>query len=142
MSNNKYKIPENSNFTNFYTQQYSSNINYQNIAHSFEQTSENESGSNFDLDSEIKIPISLYKKLEKLGIIDKSGIREYNIGKSNYSQKLIQPWVVWNDYPELTSWDHDIIKRVLRTKEGEDRKMDYEKIIHDCKERIRQLNLE
>jgi hypothetical protein len=44
------------------------------------------------------------------------------------------------DYPELTSWDDDIIKRVLRTKEGTSREEDYEKIIHDCEERLRQLS--
>ena len=34
------------------------------------------------------------------------------------------------------------MKRVLRTKEGEDRITDYEKIIHICQERIRQLKFE
>ena len=83
----------------------------------------------------------LYRKLDYLGILP-SVERSYNIGKSNYSEHTIQPWSIWLDYPELTSWDHDIIKRVLRTKEGESRFTDYEKIIHDCEERIRQLRLE
>ena len=93
-----------------------------------------------------EISDELYAKLEYLGIIQNE-VRSHNVGKSNYSKKTIQPWAVWLDYPELTGWDDDIIKRVLRIKEeegmsvNEARKMDYEKIIHNCQERIRQLNL-
>ena len=65
-------------------------------------------------------------------------VRSYNIGESNYSKHKIQPWDIWEEY-ELNPWDADIVKRVLRTKKGNDRVMDYEKIIHICKERIRQL---
>ena len=67
--------------------------------------------------------------------------REYNVGKSDYSQHKIQPWEIWYDY-KLNPWDADIIKRVLRTKEDTPRKEDYEKIIHTCLERIRQINSE
>jgi len=91
---------------------------------------------------QVKIDWSLYKELKYLGIIrdhTEKDVRSFNIGKSNYSKHLIQPWTIWLDYPELTSWDHDIIKRVLRTKEGESRESDYEKIIHDCEERLRQI---
>ena len=94
-----------------------------------------------------EISDELYAKLEYLGIID-NGVRNHNVGKSNYSKKTIQPWAVWLDYPELTGWDDDIIKRVLRIKEeegmskNEARKMDYEKIIHNCQERIRQIGIE
>lgn len=84
-----------------------------------------------------KIPITLYQKLKLLGIIP-SAERLYNIGKSDYSKHLIQPWSIWIDY-NLNAFDADIVKRVLRTKEGESRIIDYEKIIHICKERIRQL---
>jgi len=73
------------------------------------------------------------------GTMEAIGHRNKNVGKSNYAKKKIQPWDIWLEYPELTSWDHDIIKRVLRTKEGESRLMEYEKIIHVCEERIRQL---
>jgi len=51
---------------------------------------------------------------------------------------------LWQDY-NLNPWDADIIKRVLRTKkepglsDAESRMLDYQKIIHICKERIRQL---
>lgn len=95
---------------------------------------------------QVTIDFELYKELKKLGIIhdckEDVDIRSFNIGNSNYSKHIIQPWSIWLDYPELTSWDHDIIKRVLRTKKGESRLMDYEKIIHDCNERIRQIKLE
>ena len=94
-----------------------------------------------------EISDELYAKLEYLGIIQ-NDVRSHNVGKSNYSKKVIQPWTVWLDYEELTPWDYDIIKRVLRIKEeegmsaNEARKMDYEKIIHNCQERIRQIDLE
>lgn len=70
-----------------------------------------------------------------------SNVRDYNIGKSDYSKHKIQPWDIWLEF-DLNPWDADIVKRVLRTKEGEDRKLDYEKIIHVCQERIRQLEAE
>lgn len=64
--------------------------------------------------------------------------RSYNVGKSDYSKKKIQPWDLWIEY-DLNPFDADIVKRVLRTKEGESRILDYKKIIHVCEERIRQL---
>lgn len=87
----------------------------------------------------MEISDELYDKLKYLGIIP-DDTRSYNVGESNYSKHIIQPWSIWLDYPELTSFDHDIIKRVLRTKTGENRETDYLKIIHIAKERIRQLN--
>ena len=71
---------------------------------------------------------------------DKTLVRNYNIGDSDYAQHKIQPWDIWLEY-NLNPWDADIIKRVLRTKIGNDRALDYEKIIHICQERLRQLNL-
>ena len=88
------------------------------------------------------------EKLIKYGILGSDDTRNYNVGKSNYSSHLLQPWALWLDYPELTSFDHDIIKRILRTKkqygitENESRMEDYQKIIHICNERIRQLKIE
>lgn len=67
--------------------------------------------------------------------------QSYHIGKSDYSRHVIQPWNIWLEY-NLNPWDADIVKRVLRTKEGEDRMLDYKKIIHVCQERIRQLEAE
>ena len=89
---------------------------------------------------------SLYNRLEKLGLIPNE-VRKDNVGKSDYSKHTIQPWSIWLDY-DLNAWDADIVKRVLRTKEEpgmpykESRIMDYNKIIHICKERIRQLESE
>ena len=98
------------------------------------------------LSSNLKAQIDwdLYNKLKLLGIVNakENNVRDHNVGNSNYSKHTIQPWSIWLDYPELTSWDHDIIKRVLRTKKGETRAMDYEKIIHDCEERLRQIEIE
>lgn len=94
------------------------------------------------------IPIgeNLYRSFERLGLIPNE-VRKGHVGQSNYSQHVIQPWSIWLDY-NLNAWDADIVKRVLRTKtepgltEKESRKLDYEKIIHICNERIRQLDLE
>ena len=68
-------------------------------------------------------------------------VRDYNVGKSDYAKHKIQPWDIWKEY-NLNPWDADIVKRVLRTKEGESRRLDYEKIIHICSERIRQIDAE
>lgn len=65
-------------------------------------------------------------------------VRSHNVGDSDYSTRTIQPWDIWLEY-ELNPWDADIIKRVLRNKASQSRKMDYEKIIHVCQERIRQI---
>lgn len=81
----------------------------------------------------------ILKPLRELGLLDASGVRSKNAGKSDYSKHLIQPWAIWIDY-KLNPWDADIVKRVLRTKDGEPRRLDYEKIIHVCQERIRQLD--
>lgn len=87
-----------------------------------------------------QIDWDLYQKLKYLGIIP-SEERTYNIGNSDYSKHIIQPWSIWLDW-ELNPWDADIVKRVLRTKQGDSRITDYEKIIHICKERVRQLKNE
>jgi len=89
--------------------------------------------------TEVKtIPLALYEKLRHLGIID-AAERNTNVGASNYSEHIIQPWAIWQEY-DLNAWDADIIKRVLRTKSGESEELDYKKIIHICEERLRQLN--
>lgn len=67
-------------------------------------------------------------------------IRSYNVGESDYAKHKIQPWDIWIEY-KLNPFDADIVKRVLRHKKTDSRKMDYEKIIHICKERIRQLEI-
>lgn len=68
-------------------------------------------------------------------------VQSYNVGKSDYADHAIQPWDIWKEY-NLNPWDADIVKRVLRSKEGEPRALDYEKIIHICKYRIAELSKE
>lgn len=90
-----------------------------------------------------EIDDKLYAKLVHLGIVNDAdsefnSVRTFNIGASNYSDHIIQPWSIWIDW-NLNPWDADIIKRVLRSKIATSRKEDYEKIIHICQERIRQI---
>lgn len=87
-----------------------------------------------------EIDDKLYAELVHLGIInqDENNVRSHNVGTSDYSIHAIQPWAIWLDW-NLNPWDADIVKRVLRNKLGESRKQDYEKIIHICQERIRQI---
>ena len=92
------------------------------------------------MEKEVTIPVELYNRLKHLGMISNE-VRLLNVGASDYSQHLIQPWSIWQEY-DLNPWDADIIKRVLRSKSTEPRKMDYEKIIHICQERIRQIETE
>lgn len=76
-----------------------------------------------------------------LAVDKKTDTRSYNVGASDYAEHKIQPWDIWLEY-DLNPWDADIIKRVLRKKKTDGRRLDYEKIIHICKERIRQLDNE
>lgn len=84
------------------------------------------------------IPSDLYDELDRLGIIP-CDVRSSNVGKSDYSQHIIQAWTIWLVY-KLNPWDADIVKRVVRHKEGDSRRLDYEKIIHISQERIRQID--
>lgn len=68
-------------------------------------------------------------------------VQGYNVGKSDYARHAIQPWDIWKGY-NLNPWDADLVKRVLRSKEGEERTLDYEKIIRICKYRIAELSKE
>ena len=84
-----------------------------------------------------EISDELYEQLDYLGLIPNE-VRDHNVGESDYSKRLIQPWSIWLCH-DLNPWDADIIKRVLRTKATDPREKDYEKIIHICQERIRQI---
>lgn len=86
-----------------------------------------------------EIPAWLYDELNKLGIIP-NDVRQYNVGASDYSKHIIQAWSLWIEY-KLNGFDADIVKRVLRVKSTDSRRSDYEKIIHICRERIRQIDL-
>ena len=74
-------------------------------------------------------------------------VRNHNVGNSNYSQmpKGYQPWDLWKIF-HMNPWDADILERLLRTKAepcmtmAESRKLDYQKIIHVCQERINQID--
>lgn len=85
------------------------------------------------------------RKGGKVVEVNKDDIRSYNVGNSDYASHKIQPWDIWQEY-HLNPWDADIVKRVLRTKAEpgmtlqESRKLDYQKIIHICQERIRQID--
>ena len=76
---------------------------------------------------------------------EKSSVRNYNVGSSDYSKHKIQPWDIWIEY-KLNPFDADIVKRILRQKEEngmtkqQARRLDYEKIIHICQECIRQID--
>lgn len=89
----------------------------------------------------MEINDELYQKLYYLGVINDSqdNIRSNNVGASDYNKHIIQPWSVWLDW-NLNPWDADIVKRICRHKDGEDDKIKYEKIIHICQERLRQIN--
>lgn len=88
-----------------------------------------------------EIDDKLYAELLKLGIINEetNNVRNHNVGTSDYSNHIIQPWSIWLDW-NLNPWDADIIKRVLRNKIGSSRKEDYKKIIHIAQECIRQID--
>jgi hypothetical protein len=60
---------------------------------------------------------------------------KYNVGSSDYSKHKIQPWDIWEEY-HLNPWEADIVKRILRTKEGTSRLEDYQKIEHIIKHLI------
>lgn len=85
-----------------------------------------------------EISDELYEQLDILGIIP-NDVRSSNVGASDYSEHFIQAWTLWLDY-NLNPWDADIVKRVLRNKKTDPRRLDYEKIIHNCEERIRQID--
>jgi hypothetical protein len=85
-------------------------------------------------------PVAQLESIPEQGGIKLGEVRSYHVGNSDYSKHKIQPWDIWLEY-NLNPWDADIVKRVLRQKQGDSRQMDYEKIIHICQERIRQLNL-
>lgn len=88
--------------------------------------------------STVSISKKLYDRLDYLGLIPNS-VRDHNFGSSDYSEHLIQSWSIWLDY-NLDPWESDIIKRVLRRKKTDPRRLDFEKIIHIAQEKIRQID--
>ena len=66
-------------------------------------------------------------------------VRAHNVGSSDYAKHKIQPWDIWLEY-RLNPWEADIVKRILRKKEGQSRREDLEKVAHICQELIRQID--
>lgn len=66
-------------------------------------------------------------------------VRDHNIGESDYSKHKVQVWDIILEY-DLNFFDGCIQKYLLRTKNN--RRQDYEKIIHIAQERIRQIDEE
>ncbi len=88
----------------------------------------------------VEIPRALYERFVYLGLIDESGTRGHNIGKSDYAKHTIQPWSIWIDY-KLDPWKANVIAYVLRDKEDTPEEEDLDKIIHYCQEQKRQINV-
>lgn len=82
--------------------------------------------------------LKLFKSNENTTEASKNSIRSYNIGESDYSKRSIQPWDIILMY-NLNFFDGSILKYLLRKKFTEPREKDYEKIIHYCQERLRQI---
>ena len=76
---------------------------------------------------------------KSLHVPDANNVRAHNVGSSDYAQHKIQPWDIWLEYG-LNPWEADIVKRTLRTKAGQSRREDFEKVIHIAQECIRQID--
>lgn len=63
----------------------------------------------------------------------KQGLLTYNIGASDYAQMDEQPWELWDFYKLTDPWDCDIVKRVMRRKGGEEKRLDWKKCEHICR---------
>lgn len=87
-----------------------------------------------------EIPTSLYDQLNYLGLIP-SDVRGAHVGQSDYSSKLIQPWTIFLDNPDLNYMECDVIKRILRTNTRDSRKQDLTKCKHIIDELIRQIDV-
>jgi len=85
------------------------------------------------------IPTELYNQLNYLGLIP-SDVRGTHVGQSDYSSKLIQPWAIFLDNPDLNYMECDVIKRIIRTNTRDSRKQDLTKCKHIIDELIRQLD--
>ena len=101
----------------------------------------NDEGGNFSWSASTSTRYTIvawrYFICEETPVVAKSA-RDYNVGDSDYAQHKTQPWQIWKEY-NLNPWDADLIKRILRTKKGNSRILEYQKMIHICEERIEQL---
>lgn len=62
----------------------------------------------------------------------------YNVGASDYAKHVIQPYDIWEEYV-LDPWDADIVKRILRKKQGEEKEERYLKIKHICDYQLKRI---
>lgn len=89
-----------------------------------------------------QIDDAVFNRLLLIGIIDSTGNiptnRQFNIGESDYSKSLIQPWSYIQDH-DMDYLHGDIIKRITRNKPGTE-KEDLFKIKHICDEIIRRID--
>jgi len=85
------------------------------------------------------IPTELYNRLNYLGLIP-SSVRDTHVGQSDYSSKLVQPWTIFLDNPELNYMECDVIKRIIRTNTRDTRLTDLTKCKHIIDELIRQID--
>lgn len=86
---------------------------------------------------ECTISSDLYNQLNYLGLIP-TDERSHNVGESNYSKQLIQPWSIMLAYKDTHNYlELDIIKRILRSKSSDSRLLDYQKCQHILDELIR-----
>ncbi len=84
-----------------------------------------------------EIPTELYNQLNYLGLIP-STERSHNVGESDYSKQLIQPWTIMLAYKDSHNYlELDIIKRMLRNKSSDTRLTDLQKCQHILDELIR-----
>lgn len=89
-----------------------------------------------------QISDDVFNQLLLIGVIDSTGNipenRQINIGTSDYSDFLIQPWSYIQDH-NMDYLHGDIVKRITRNKPGTE-KEDLLKIKHICDEIIRRID--
>ena len=111
---------------------------YETLTEANEKKSKMKTGIKMRVTPELKNIKHVLQDMEAPQEEQANQVRKYNIGSSDYAKRKIQPWDIWLEY-ELNPWDADIVKRVLRNKQGQPRTEEYQKIIHICEERIRQI---
>ncbi len=74
-----------------------------------------------------------FENTEESPQIEEINPMSYNIGESNYSEHLLQPWDIIDAY-QLNYYEGNIIKYLLRTKDN--RVEDLSKLIHYAQKEI------
>ena len=90
-----------------------------------------------DKKEKVLIDKELFDSLDRLGIIPtEDNNRMYNIGASDYSRHIIQPWSIIHEY-DLDYLKGSMLKRLLRSKSTDSSYQDMKKIKHEAGEWIR-----